>query len=280
MRRAFVVLAAITALIGAATPVRATSYSEKSPAGANVWSCKPSVAHPRPVVLVHGTFANMRSNWSYVSPALATAGYCVFALNYGGPKRFNFSYGTGPVRRSAQQLAVFVDRVLAATGAAKVDIVGHSQGGMMPRWYLRFLGGASKVGALIGLAPSNHGSDMHGLAALQSKGSSPFDAYETQYCAACRDQTAGSEFLRELNADHEVEPSVAYTVIESKYDEVVTPYQSAFLRGARNITLQDVCPTDLSDHLGVAFDPVVLQLVFNALDPAVYTRPTCQRQLL
>ena len=54
---------------------------------------------------------------------------------------------------SAAQLEAFVDRVLAATGAAKVSMVGHSQGGMMPRYYIQFLGGAGKVDDLVGLAP-------------------------------------------------------------------------------------------------------------------------------
>ncbi|CAM5231106.1 Alpha/beta fold hydrolase OS=Streptomyces tendae OX=1932 GN=F3L20_09145 PE=4 SV=1 [Streptomyces tendae] len=54
----------------------------------------------------------------------------------------------------------------AATGAAKVDIVGHSQGGMMPRHYLKFLGGAAEVNALIGIAPTNHGTTLGGLTAL------------------------------------------------------------------------------------------------------------------
>jgi triacylglycerol esterase/lipase EstA (alpha/beta hydrolase family) len=57
--------------------------------------------------------------------------------------------------------------VLTATGAAKVDIVGHSQGGMMPRYYIRFLGGAATVHTLVGLAPSSHGTTIGGLTTLR-----------------------------------------------------------------------------------------------------------------
>src|SRR3954451_1992947 len=100
-----------------------------SPPGANDFSCKPSAAHPRPVVLVHGTFADMSDSWQALSPLLANNGYCVFALNYGSANGSGAVgiYGIGDIRQSAAELSAFVDEVLAATGAAKVDLVGHSQ---------------------------------------------------------------------------------------------------------------------------------------------------------
>src|SRR5436305_3805047 len=139
-----------------------------SPPGANNWSCKPTAAHPRPVILVHGTFGDRSNTWQALSPLLYDNGYCVFALNYGSDNGSGSIgvYATGPIENSAAQLKSFVNRVLATTGASRVDLVGHSQGGMMPRYYMKFDGGASKVHTLVGLAPSNHGTTLEGLFTL------------------------------------------------------------------------------------------------------------------
>jgi triacylglycerol lipase len=137
-------LACVTGLVGPTAAARVESSAVPgpqagvAPPGANDWTCEPSARHPHPVVLVHGTFGDMTVSWNRVSPALVRRGYCVFALDYG-------DRATGPVERSADELARFVDHVRASTGAAKVSLVGHSQGGMMPRYYIRHLGGASVV---------------------------------------------------------------------------------------------------------------------------------------
>ena len=80
--------------------------------------------------------------------------------------------------------------MLAATGARKVSMVGHSQGGMMPRYYLKFLGGAGKVDDLIGLSPSNHGTSNPGALLLDGVGA----------CDSCAQQATGSAFITHLNA--------------------------------------------------------------------------------
>src|SRR3954447_14388504 len=207
----------------------------------------PAAAQARePVVLVHGTFGDS-SNWGYIRPQLEAAGYRTFAIDYG-------NRATGDIATSGRQLRDFVNRVLAATGGSKVDIVGRSQGGMMPRYYIKNLGGASKVDDLVGLAPSNHGTTNPGA----------FLA-DPRLCAACRQQAAGSAFLTALNAGDETPWAVDYTVVETRYDEVVTPYTSAFLDGAVNVTLQDKCPHDVSEHLSIIVDQTVVQWIENAL---------------
>jgi triacylglycerol esterase/lipase EstA (alpha/beta hydrolase family) len=236
--------------------------------GANNWSCKPTEAHPRPVVLVHGTFANGSANWLGTASALARRGYCVFALTYGQTPGVPVLRAVAPVAASAGQLSTFVAGVLAATGASKVDIVGHSQGGMMPRYYLRFLGGAAKVHTLVGLAPSNHGTTMVGLATLAQSWPGAADIISTK-CPACSDQIVGSSLLQQLNAGGDTVAGVSYTVISTKYDEVVTPYTTQALTGpaTNNVILQNLCPADFSGHVAIAYDPIALHEAFNALDP-------------
>ncbi|WP_030018581.1 esterase/lipase family protein [Streptomyces monomycini] len=245
------------------------------PTGANDWTCKPGRAHPRPVVLVHGTFENRYANWAALSPKLKDDGYCVFALNYGGTT--GPVLGTGDIAASAGQLAAFVDRVRAATGTDKVDIVGHSQGGMMPRHYIKNLGGAAKVARLVAVVPSNHGTSLLGLGLL-ARLVPGADVVVGAACPACEQQIVGSRFLKELNAGGETDPAVDYTVIATWYDEVVTPYTSAFLAPARNVsnqTIQSHCLVNTTAHINITYDRTATRLVQNALDPAHAQRPTC-----
>jgi triacylglycerol esterase/lipase EstA (alpha/beta hydrolase family) len=266
---------------GALALTHATLHPDTAPAGSNDWSCRPGASHPRPVVLLHGTLDNMTFSWFSLSPYLSNRGYCVFAFNFGqeGALRLGLPGsrrpgGTAPVARSAGELAAFVDRVLAATKASKVDIVGHSQGGMMPRYYLRFLGGAAKVGTLVGLSPSNHGTTLHGLGMIPGVP----QLLGTASGQAVRDQIVGSPFLSRLNAGGDTVPGVRYTVITSRYDEVVTPYTSSFLSGPNvtNILLQDHCPLDTAEHTGISYDANALHFVGDALDPAHATPVKCR----
>ncbi|MFJ6790367.1 esterase/lipase family protein [Streptomyces angustmyceticus] len=245
--------------------------------GWNNYSCKPSAGHPRPVVLVHGTLGNAVDNWLGLAPYLVARGYCVFSLDYGQLPGVPFFHGLGPIDASAQQLADYVDRVLAATGTSKVDIVGHSQGGMMPRVYMKFHGGADKVNTLVGLAPDNHGTDLDGLTRLL-----PYFPGAKQYLdratPGLTDQITGSEILNRLNEGGDTVPGVHYTVIATKYDEVVTPYRTQFLSGpdVRNVVLQDLCALDLSEHVTIGLaDRVAFHETANALDPAHATPTTC-----
>ncbi|MFI7099961.1 esterase/lipase family protein [Streptomyces sp. NPDC050161] len=243
-------------------------------AGANNWTCKPTARHPRPVVLTHGTFANSGANWVALAPMLANEGYCVYTLNYGmNQLSLGRVGGLTDIGASATSLGTFVDKVLAATGAEKVDLVGHSQGGMMPNQYLKRLGGARKVHALVGIAPSNHGTTLDGLVDLGNSMNALGFAnsfLDLAGLTALKQQEAGSDFQNALWKDGDTVPGVRYTVIQTRHDKVVTPYTNAFLHGegVTNVLLQDQCPDDKVGHVGLFLDGPTLQNVMNALGPA------------
>jgi triacylglycerol lipase len=227
------------------------------------------------VVLVHGTAGNRATNWQTYGPLLKNNGYCVFALTYGAlpgtPYPVSALGGLGEMRASAAELAAFVDRVLAATGADKVDLVGHSQGTLMPNYYVKYLGGAAKVDHYISLAPLWHGT---ALASPMTLFAAVFgvDADTVPFCTACAQFAPGTAFMDQIRAGGTAVPGVTYVNIMSRYDELVVPYTSGREAGMTNIVLQDQCPLDFTEHFEIAADRNASVLVLNALDPA-HPRP-------
>ncbi|MEV0701010.1 alpha/beta fold hydrolase [Saccharopolyspora sp. NPDC050389] len=259
--------------------------------GTNDWSCLPTSLHPRPVVLVHGTWENRYNNFAELAPALKRDGYCVFGLDYGdsddnGAGLHPAVKGTGDIRRSAAELAEFVDEVLAATDSSQVDIVGHSQGGVVPRQYLKAEGGAdpddpaeNKVRNLVTLGATHHGTTLSGIATLADH-LRLLGFGQLMLGEAATQQARGSEFMAELNAAGDTVPGVDYHVIATRYDEVTTPYESTFLAAGpgatvRNITLQDGCAVDASDHLSMTYSGRAIDYVKQSLDPTA-PEPRCE----
>ncbi|WP_229742800.1 esterase/lipase family protein [Gordonia jinhuaensis] len=237
-------------------------------------------AHRYPVILVHGTWSSA-GRLVVLADRLAAAGYATFAFNYGRDEssvsgRVPGVYATGPIAESARQLAAFVRLVRDRTGAEQVDLVGHSQGGLVIRRYLADTGGAA-VHHVVTLAGNNHGTTLSGISRLA--GEQGVVAAQTAGLrndaravlgAAALDQLVGSTFLAETNAHADTVPGVGYTVIATRFDEVVTPYTSTFLRagpGATvdNIDLQSRFPADISEHTALPRDPNVDRLVIEAL---------------
>ena len=254
-------LVVLAALAVVARPAAAQTPGVDPPL-ANDFSCR-STEHPVPVILVHGTFGDMTVSWNLFSPALAHNGYCVFALDL-------VNRAMAPIDQSADKLAAFIDEVMQRTGATKVSLVGHSQGGMLGRYVARYRGKLGVIDDIVGLAPSSHGTTNPLAPPLGGLG-----------CPACAEQAAGSAFMEKLNAGEEAPPPPSYTVVSTRNDEVVTPYTSQALTGATvtNVVLQDRCPEDITDHVGIIYDPIALEWTINALgrsgpaDPAF--RPTC-----
>jgi triacylglycerol lipase len=262
----------------------------------------PAVTHPRPVILVHGLGGDENDNWQTMSPWLADHGYCVYALTYGNdataPAHLDQFGGLSDMTGSAGVLANFVQSVLRWTGAAKVDVVGHSEGGTMPDWYLKFGGGWRYVDHFVAISGVMHGTDFWGVATLyamgQAYGYPQQDAqYFSRYCAACMEFLPTSPWMTALDStspragpggaatvcpsDGAAVEGISYTSLATGNDELVRPPTSDFIDPAcngvdgisvHNMLVQQQCPTDQADHLSMAADPVVAQDILNALDPA------------
>ena len=245
---------------------------QQPPPGANDPSITVTAEHPLPIILINGTIATQGENWGVGAPVLADAGYKVYTFNYGNITQDpNFPIqATDDIRQSGLQLAAEVDKILAETGAPKVILIGHSQGGgILPVYYINNLGGADKVSQLIGIAPSNHGTDVDGLIGLQDLPilGPLLTGTANMFGQALEQQALGSEFQQEVYGNGDTRPGVLYTTITSTNDEVVIPYTQQALNGPNvtNIVLQDLYPGLPAGHLGVVLSPQVWSVVLNAL---------------
>jgi hypothetical protein len=230
-----------------------------------------------PVLLVPGTSLNPATDYGYGwEPALSKLGwpYCTVALP---------GNAMGDIQ-VAGEYVVYAIRTMHAAYGARIDIVGHSQGGMVPRWALRFWPDTrAMVGDLVGLSPSNHGT----LDAI------PVCA---QSCApAFWQQRSNAAFIAALNSAQETFPGISYTDIYTNTDEVVTPNfgpaASSALSGGggaiTNVAIQSVCPADVTEHLGIGiYDNTAYALALDALthpgpaDPARVSAATCLSPLM
>ncbi|KAF9924394.1 hypothetical protein BGZ67_009279 [Mortierella alpina] len=269
--KSFAIASLATLVLGTPVPpVQTLSRRAESPtfptttqgaiAGLNNWDCKPSREHPNALVLVHALFPNDIINWFYMAPKFVAEGYCVFSLSYGAMNNQTILFGLDSMETSAQQLADFIDRVLAATNTNQVDILGQSEGSLMPRYYLKHLGGAPKVHKFAGISSIQYGTTLGGLTKVLAS-SIPYDSIKESFdsiCRSCPQLLVDSPFLKELNEGGDTVPGVQYLMIGSRLDLIVTPYTNGFLKdknpNVRNQILQDWCATDLSEHIFQAFD--------------------------
>jgi triacylglycerol esterase/lipase EstA (alpha/beta hydrolase family) len=272
LRRA--ALAFVATAMLATTATAATAATESAPSsGFDNWSCKPSAAHPEPLVLLHGLGGNGPGNYSFLGPFLAAKGYCAYSLTYGQASPAVPVGGTVSIVQSSAEIETFIDRVRTSTGAAKVDIVGHSEGAFQSLYGPKVRGYAGKVAKVVALAPPTHGTTFAGLVSVGDYlGLGPLvDQVLRDFgCPACDEIIVGGSAVQKLTAGPIAQPGVKYTVIASRFDALVTPHETSFVRepGVKNEFVQDTCPLDPVGHVGLAFDPTVAQLVANALDPA------------
>ncbi|MBT2395400.1 triacylglycerol lipase [Streptomyces sp. ISL-100] len=172
---------------------------------------EPAAAAPDPIVFVHG-WNSSGSTWGTMAGRFKADGWPASHLD-------QWTYNTSQSNATtASQLSTEIDRLLAATGATKVDVVTHSMGGLSSRYYTKNLGGAAKVDAWISLGGPNHGTDT---------------AY---FCggASCTEMRPGSSFLNALNSGDETPGAPRYATWWSACDSVINPDSSVPLTGATN----------------------------------------------
>ena len=218
--------------------------------------CDP-FTHPgtEPVLLVHGTgtMGHEQYDWNYAL-LLRSTGHDVCILTY--PDR-----GFGDMQVSAEYVARAVQRIHAESGR-QVDMIGHSQGGVMPRWAIKWWPSVqAALDDFVMLAGVNHGTTV---ATGSFPGGQPAVFFQFR---------PGSAFNRALNAGDETPGDVDYTSIYTAFDELVRPPETAALDrsspgpSTANIRIQDLCPLRVVDHLSIGTTDVLTQhLVLDALD--------------
>ncbi|MFE2431702.1 esterase/lipase family protein [Streptomyces sp. NPDC059373] len=183
-----------------------------------------------PIVFVHGLSSDA-SSWDDWVADFKADGYTASELD-----AWSYDWTQSNVT-TASQLATEVKRVLAATGASKVDIVAHSMGPLSARYFLKNLGGTSYVDDFVSVAGVNHGTSV------------------ASWCSwlytSCAQMYTGSSFLTSLNSGDETPGSVSYASYWSNCDDAVVPNSSALLNGATNVGVGCISHTDMNNDYGV-----------------------------
>jgi hypothetical protein len=264
-RLLIVLLAAATCLVAGAsaqagTPARPPSGPAlRVPAAelSRALQCSTAdLSHGRtPVLLVPGTTLTPGTNFSWNYERSFTAAgipWCTVALPHAAMGDISI----------AGEYVVYALRTMRARAGRRVDVLGFSQGGMVPRWALRWWPDTrTAVDDVVALDPSNHGTVLaNGLCTVGC-------------AAAIWQQRAGSAFLTALNGRAETWAGISYTVVYSHFDDVVVPNtsdsgSSSLHTGAgtiRNVAVQSICPADTSDHLAMgSYDNVGYALAMDA----------------
>ncbi|MBS7549450.1 alpha/beta fold hydrolase [Dietzia massiliensis] len=240
--------------------VHQLTHGLADPPGLNRDDCRPTAERPEPVILVHGTGLNGGNSWATVGAALAADGFCVWAPTVGALPGLGAAGGLDSLTgASAPQLAAEIDRVRALTGAAEVDLVGHSQGAIVAS-FVAATAQADSVRTVVtlGADPARSGegppefvTDLFGVLSAET---------------AERDAEATLAWLGDEGVP--LARGVRYVAVSSDYDEltgpVVAPQVPDFV-DLRVVRLQDGCEADRSGHLTVLASPRAVDLVIDAL---------------
>ncbi|PSK62426.1 Extracellular esterase EstB [Micromonospora sp. MH33] len=260
LRTILAATAAVTALLVPATAAHAEPTTAAATTSSTADATGLAAAGANPVIVVGGLIG-ISIAYEPIAARLRADGYRVSI--YQLP-----NLGFGDIRESARALSSYVDQVRAVTGAAKVDLVTHSEGGLVSRWYVKFLGGADKVDRYVSLGSPQQGTYVANIVNFLGLGS----------CAgivACQQMSIGSGFLADLNAGDDTPGTVRWTTVRTWQDELVRPVDNAALAdGASNVLVQAWCPLRIVGHLGLVLDGTTYSVVRQVLAGATI-RPNC-----
>lgn len=203
---------AALAVVGSASPIARRSFG-----GYNDVSCKPASAHPNPLILLHGMLGDS-GEWAYMGPRFALKGYCVFALDYGHLPGIPLLGGLDDLMNSSQELSDYINKILASTGATKVDILGHSEGSTLPRVYLKYFNGTEKVGSFAAIGSNQYGTTLANIVtSLQQVNLfGPVEGALDPICKACFQLIINAPFLNTLNEGGDTFPNIKYLMLVSE----------------------------------------------------------------
>ncbi|MFV0128216.1 lipase family alpha/beta hydrolase [Streptomyces sp. HMX112] len=224
-----------------AVPAQLTDADTGTPAGTLTRTPAPTdLSHP-PVVLLHG-FGDNRSVFVLLRRSLARNGHHHL-------ESLNYSPLTCDVRTAAELLGRHVEEICARTGHREVDIVGHSLGGLIGRYYAQRLGGDRRVRVLVTLGTPHAGTSFAPFA-----GAHPL----------VRQMRPGSSLLRELG-----EPApqcrTRFVSFWSDLDQLMVPVETARLDHP-DLTVENVRVSGIG-HLALPVHPAIASAIRQALAP-------------
>ena len=188
---------------------------------------------PRPIIVVHG-YAMNRANFTVLACRLARAGL--------GPV-LGFEYWSlGKTGTAAKRLADYVEAVRAATEADEVDVIGHSMGGVVGRYFVSLLGGDGIVKNLVTLGTPHAGTDVSAIGIGRP----------------AKELLLGSSLMQRLEARGRPERT-RMTVIWSRADALVPGSRHARVVGADELVFDDLGHLSLLCDRRVA-DEIVARL--------------------
>ncbi|MCD9142854.1 esterase/lipase family protein [Streptomyces albireticuli] len=185
-----------------------------------------------PVLLLHG-FIDNRSVFVLLRRSLRRNGWRhVESLNY--------SPLTCDVRTAAQLLGRHVEDLCARAGSSGVDVVGHSLGGLIARYYIQRLGGDARVRTLVTLGTPHGGTRV----------APPMSVHPL-----VRQMRPGSDVIREL-AGPAPDCATRFISFWSDLDQLMVPVETARIDHpdllARNVRVTGVGHLALPVHWAVA----------------------------